>query len=119
MQEESRSGKSAKELVVRIARGHFPPEKYAEAERLLAESETPLAPALQALEGLLYYHAGLDATTNTLVNVSIWETEQAARQMDTLAPMLEQRAILEAAGMRFDKNANYKPLWALAGRSPW
>ncbi len=118
MQDESRSRKSAKQLVVRIARGHFSPEKYDEARRILAESAIPLGPAIKALEGLLYYHAGLDASTNTVVNVSLWETEQAARQMDTLAPMLAQRAIMEAAGVRFDMNTNYMPLWALVGRSP-
>ncbi len=119
MKDEIRSRKSAKDLVVRIARGQFAPEKYDKVERLLAESKIPLVPALQALEGLLYYHAGLDASTNTVVNVSIWETEQAARQMDTLAPMSEQRRIMEAAGVRFDKNTNYEPLWSLAGRSSW
>jgi hypothetical protein len=102
--------------VVRISKGHFAPEKYDEVMRLIAESAIPLGLAIQALEGLLYYHAGLDATTNTVVNVSIWETEQAARQMDTLAPMLAQRPILEAAGVQFDKIANFEPTWTLEGR---
>jgi hypothetical protein len=119
MQNESRLKKNATQRVVRIARGHFAPEKYDEVKRLLAESAIPLGPAIQALEGMLYYHAGLDASTNTMVNVSIWETEQAARQMDTLAPMLAQRTIMQAAGVQFDKNANYGPTWTLDGRGPW
>jgi hypothetical protein len=118
MQDESRLKKSATQPVVRISRGHFAPEKYDEVKRLLAESAIPLGPAILALEGLLYFHAGLDANTNTIVNVSIWETEQAARQMDTLAPMLAQRKIMETAGMQFDKNANYETIWTLAGRGP-
>jgi hypothetical protein len=68
------------------------------------------------LEGLLYYHAGVDASTSTVVNVSIWETEQAARQMELLAPMLAQRPILEAAGVQFGKIANYEPAWKIEGR---
>jgi len=64
---------------------------------------------------LLYYHAGVDSATNTVVNVSIWETEQAAKEMDTLAPMLAQRQILESAGVQFDKIANYEPLWKITG----
>jgi hypothetical protein len=36
--------------------------------------------------------------------------------MDTLAPMLAQRPILEAAGVQFDKIANFEPTWTLEGR---
>jgi hypothetical protein len=110
--------RSTTQPVARVSRGHFAPDKYGEAKRLLAESAIPLAPAILALEGLLYFHAGLDANTNTIVNVSIWETEQAAKQMDTLAPMLAQRRIMEAAGVQFDKNANYETVWTLGGREP-
>lgn len=56
-------------------------------------------------------HAAVDADTNTVVNVSIWESEAAAKQMDTLALMLAQRPILEAAGVQFDKIANYEAAW--------
>jgi hypothetical protein len=101
--------------VVRISKGRFAPEKYGEVKRLMTESATSLVPAIQALPGLLYYHAGVDAMTNTVVNVSIWESEQAAKQMNTLAPMLVQRPILEGAGVEFDKIANYEPLWKIEG----
>jgi hypothetical protein len=33
--------------------------------------------------------------------------------MDTLAPMLAQRPILEQAGVQFDRIANYEPLWTI------
>jgi quinol monooxygenase YgiN len=104
---------NAKQPVVRISRGRFAPEKKDEIRRLIAESATTLVPAIRVLKGLLYYHAGVDASTNTVVNVSIWETEQDARQMDTLAPMLAQRPILEAAGVTFDKIVNYEPEWKI------
>jgi hypothetical protein len=35
--------------------------------------------------------------------------------MDTLAPMLAQRPILETAGVHFDQIANYEPLWKIEG----
>src|SRR6516162_2545671 len=44
------------------------------------------APAIQALQGLLYYH--LDRATNTVINVSTWQSLADVRQMETLAPML-------------------------------
>ena len=68
------------------------------------------------MEGLLYYHVGLDASANTVVNVRIWETEQAARQMDTLAQMLAERPILEAAGVQFDTIADYEPTSKIEGK---
>jgi hypothetical protein len=57
----------------------------------------------------------VDENTSTVVNVSIWENQQAAKQMDTLAAMLAQRPILEAVGVRFDKIANYEPSWKIEG----
>jgi len=117
LQGASRVTKNAKQPVIRISKGRFAPEKYVEVKRLIDESAAPLAPAIQELGGLLYYHAAVDANTNTVVNVSIWETQQAAKQMDTLAPMLAQRPILEAAGVQFDKIANYEAAWKIEG--PW
>ena len=37
----------------------------------------------------------------------------AAKQMSTLAPMLSQRPILEAAGVEFDQIADYEPIWTI------
>jgi quinol monooxygenase YgiN len=117
LQAASRVTKNAKQPIVRVSKGRFAPEKYAEIKRLIDESAAPLVPAIERLAGLLYYHAAVDASTNTVVNISTWESEQAAKQMDTLAPMLAQRPILEAAGVQFDKIANYEAAWKIEG--PW
>jgi len=109
----ARVRKDAKQPVIRVSKGHFEPGKYAEIAGLIADSAAPLVPALDALEGLLYYHASVDENTNTVVNVSVWKSEEAAKQMDKLAAMLAQRPILEAAGVTFDRIANYKPLWKI------
>jgi quinol monooxygenase YgiN len=110
---EQRVREDAKQPVIRVSRGRFEPSKCAEVAGLLADSAALLVPAIGALEGLLYYHASVDENTNTVVNVSVWESEEAAKQMDKLAAMLAQRPILEAAGVTFDRNANYKPLWKI------
>jgi hypothetical protein len=102
--------------VVRLSKGRFAPERYERVKKLIDDSSKPLVPALTELHGLLYYHAAVDAVTGTVVNVSIWENLAAAKQMDTLAPMLAQRPILEAAGVTFDKIANYAPRWKIQGR---
>ena len=104
--------------VVRISKGHFAPEQYEAVRKLIDASATPLVPALEQLRGLLYYWAAVDPVTNTVVNVSIWSDLASAKQMDTLAAMLAQRPILEAAGVRFDKIANYEPLWSIDHASP-
>ncbi|MFH0344187.1 MAG: hypothetical protein ACHBNF_19165 [Chromatiales bacterium] len=111
----SQATKNAKAPVVRISKGRFAPERYEEVKRLIDESAAPLVPAIQQLRGLLYYHAAVDQSTSTIVNVSVWESLEAAKQMDTLQPMLAQRPILEAAGVQFDKIANYEPAWRIEG----
>ena len=100
--------------VVRISKGRFAPENYPQIKKLIEDSADPLMPALRGLRGLLDYHAAVDAETSTIVNVSIWEDLAAAKQMDTLQPMLAQRPILEAAGVTFDRIANYAPSWRIA-----
>ena len=45
--------------------------------------------------------------------MSIWEDEECAQQMSTLAAMLAQRPVLEAAGVVFDQIANYQPAWKI------
>jgi hypothetical protein len=99
--------------VVRISKGTFAADRLEEVRRLIDQSADPLIPALKRLRGLIYYHAAVDAETSTVVNVSIWTDLDAAKQMDTLAPMLAQRPILEAAGVRFDRITNYQPLWRI------
>jgi hypothetical protein len=99
--------------IVRISRGHFPSGQYEEVRRFNEVAAEPLVPAIKQLRGLLYYHVAVDPITNTVVNVSIWTDLDAARQMDTLAPMLALRPGAERAGVQFDPIANYEPLWII------
>jgi hypothetical protein len=99
--------------VMRISKGRFAPELYNEIHRLAEASAGPLVPALKKLNGLLYYFVSVDPVTNTIVNVSMWTDLDSAKQMDTLAPMLAQRPLMEEAGVQFDKIANYESLWEI------
>jgi hypothetical protein len=99
--------------VVRISKGKFELSNIAAAERLLVESEHALRESLTQLRGLVHYYVGIDRERGYLTNVSIWESLEAAHQMDTLQAMLAQRPILESAGVRFEAITNHETLWAI------
>ena len=100
--------------VIRISRGSFKPEDYDQVKARLAASEATLAPAITSLPGLLHYYAGVDSLSNTMVNVSVWESLAAARQMETLAPMLALAGEFSQLGVSFERPIiNYDLLWEL------
>ena len=99
--------------VVRISKGTFSLADLAAAERLLAESERVLREPLSRLSGLLHYYVGIDRAAGCLMNVSVWESLEAAHQMDTLQPMLAQRPVLEGAGVTFEIITNHETLWTI------
>ncbi len=99
--------------VVRISKGSFEAASAAEAERLLADSERALRGALARLPGLLHYYVGIDREHRQLTNVSVWDTLEHARQLDTLKEMLAQRPTLEAAGVTFEAITNHETLWTI------
>lgn len=73
-----------------------------------------MLPAISALTGCLHYWAGIDSTSNTMVNVSVWETLADAKQMETLAPMLALGREFVERGVVFDRPIhNYVTLWEL------
>jgi hypothetical protein len=100
-------------IVVRISKGRFNVAKGAEAERLLVESERALREPLSRLPGLIHYYVGIDRVAGNLTNVSVWESLEAAQQMDALQAMLAQRPILQAAGVMFAPITNYETLWTI------
>ena len=99
--------------VVRISKGKFTVNDLANAEHVPAESERALREPLSRLPGLLHYYVGIDRAAGYLTNVSVWESMEAAHQMDTLQVMLAQRPILEAAGVTFEVITNHDTLWTI------
>ncbi len=99
--------------VVRISRGWFESGQFEAVKQLLADGEAILVPAIRKLPGLLHYYVGIDPRTNSMMNVSVWESDAAASQMFSLQEMLDQRDIFVAAGIRFDPLANYEPVWEI------
>jgi quinol monooxygenase YgiN len=98
--------------VVRISRGAFPPEKYADIERRLEASQKTLVPAIRRLAGCLHYYAAIDRASSSMVNVSVWRSLVEAQQMQALAPMLALAEEFTREGVRFERPViNYQTLW--------
>lgn len=100
--------------VVRISRGSFAPESYESVKQRLDASRKSLIPAIKKLRGLLHYYVGIDAGSNTMINVSVWKTVADARQMETLQPMRDLASEFIAAGVTFERPINnYETLWKI------
>jgi hypothetical protein len=100
--------------IVRFSRGAFAPELFDTIQMRLTESRTSLEPALKQVRGLQHYYAGIDAASNTMVNISVWDTLAYAQQMDTLAPMLSLAQEFIGLGVQFERPIiNYTALWEL------
>ena len=97
--------------VVRISKGHFDPGRLAEVERMRQEVGVYLRPAIARLEGLLGYYAGTSAE-GSMVDVSLWDTDEHANQMGHLKEMVEDaRSAALALGVTFDPIVNYPISW--------
>ncbi len=100
-------------MIVRISKGSFDPSRLADAERALAASEAALREALEAMPGLVHYYVGIDRQHMQLTNVSVWDTLRHAEAMSSLQAMLDQRPVLEAAGVTFEVITNHDALWTI------
>ena len=101
------------EPVVRISQGFFDTKLAERVAVKLDEGRITLEPALKALRGLLHYYVAVDSGSNSMVNVSVWESLEAAKQMDSLGEMLAQRDIFVALGVKFQPIRNYTGLWSI------
>lgn len=101
------------EPVVRISQGFFEPHLLPQVTKTLQEGRGALEPALRRLRGLLHYYVSVDETSSSMVNVSVWESTDAALQMNTLPEMLAQRDVFVAIGVAFQPIRNYAGLWSV------
>jgi hypothetical protein len=99
--------------VVRISTGRFEPGRIAEVEAVNEKTSEYLIPAINRLRGLIRYHAGI-SPEGSIVNVSIWDTDEHAAQMGQLKEMIvDARQEMEAVGVTFSPIVNYPISWTI------
>jgi hypothetical protein len=99
--------------VVRVSRGSFDPGRFAEVDAVNKKVSGYLIPAIQRLPGLIHYYAGV-SPEGSFVNVSVWDSDEHAAQMNQLKEMtVEARGEMAAAGVTFTPIVNYPINWAI------
>jgi hypothetical protein len=77
----------------------------------------PLEAAIAKLPGLISYYSGIDRQRHAVVNVSLWESVEAAEQMANLQAMLDAGGVLARLGGEFVRPiVNAETVWANTGR---
>ncbi|RMI35670.1 hypothetical protein [Nocardia stercoris] len=100
--------------VVRVGRATFEPSRYAEFDALVRKQAEYLVPAIEELPGLLHWFTGV-SPEGSMVQISVWDTEEHAEQMDELKLMaVVARGEMEAIGGKFIRPIiNYPIDWTI------
>ena len=101
--------------IVRVSVSRCQPGQFAELKRMMAESIAVLEPGIRRLRGLIHFYAGEDEAANALINVSVWQTLEDAKHLDTFQPMLDLGKEFVSKGAIFERPIiNYASLWEIA-----
>ena len=99
--------------VVRVSHASFDPARFAEVHEMTVATSRYLIPAITKLPGLISYYAGA-SPDGSVVHVSIWESDEHARQLSRLKEMIvDARREAEEAGVTFDPIVNYPIDWTI------
>ncbi len=100
-------------MIVRISTGFFDAHRYEDVKKLLTEGGDRLIPAIKKLPGLLHYYSAIDKDSGKIVNVSVWDTLEHAKQMASLQEMRAEGQKMTALNVRFDPIVNHETVWAI------
>ena len=97
--------------VVRISRANFDPSRFAEVDATSKKISEYIIPAVRQLSGLIHFYSGV-SPKGSMVQVSVWDTDEHAAQLDGLKEMVvDGRRDMEAAGVTFTPIVNYPIDW--------
>jgi quinol monooxygenase YgiN len=102
-------------MIVRISAGRFDATQFDDIDRTLRSGGERLVPQIRKLPGCLHYYAAIDRDACTIVNVSVWDSLEHAKQMAGLEAMRAEAALMGSKGVRFEPIVNYETAWTIAG----
>lgn len=59
------------------------------------------------------YHVGIERSSGTMINASVWDAFQHAEQMSSFQPMLDPANHFLKIGISFDPIVDYEVLWEI------
>ena len=99
--------------VVRVSRATFDPSLFAEVDAMNKKTSEYLIPAIRRLPGLIHFYAGV-SPEGSAVQVSVWDSEEHAAQLDRLTEMtVDARGDAEAVDVTFTRIVNYPVNWTI------
>ena len=101
-------------MYVRVSKGTYAPTLHERVSARLNASSASLVPAIRRLPGCMGYFVGSDAASNTMVNISSWDTLEHAEAMTSLAEMTALGKEFVQMGIEFERPIiNYEVMWQL------
>jgi hypothetical protein len=99
--------------VVRVSRVSFDPSLFAEVDTLSTKQAEYLIPAIKRLPGLLHWYSGV--TPEGFVQISVWDSNEHAAQMDHLKEMavIARGEMTAIGGLTFHPIVNYPITWTI------
>lgn len=100
--------------VIRVALASFDPSRFDEVDAMTKKTAEYLIPAIERLPGLIHFYAAV-SPAGSVANVSVWESDEHAAQMNDLQEMVvDARGEAEAAGVMFNQSPrNYPIAWTI------
>jgi hypothetical protein len=99
--------------VLRVSRVTFGPSRFAEVDALNTKQAEYLIPAIKQLPGLIHWYSGL--TQDGFVQISVWDSDEHAAQMDHLKEMavVARGEMTAIGGLTFHPIVNYPITWTI------
>jgi hypothetical protein len=93
--------------VVRVSRASYDPSRFAEVDAMSKKTSEYIIPAIRRLPGLIHFYAGV-SPKGSIVQVSVWDTDEHAAQLDHLKEMVvDGRRDMESVGVTFTPIFNH------------
>jgi hypothetical protein len=99
--------------VIRVSRGNFDSSQFTKVDTLAQKQAEYLVPAIKQLPGLIHWYTGV-SPEGSMTQVSVWDTEAHAAQMDHLKEMaVIARGEMQELGLNFIQIVNYPIVWVI------